>query len=380
MELNWQTVVARRMARHHLSVPAAGSPADVVRAMAGAHAQVLSAAEISVALRLEGATREDVQRALWDDRSLVKTFGPRGTVHLLPTDELASWVSALSAVQRPTSTAPLVMRMTPEQTKQVIAAIGDALADDDLTVEELSEEVVARTGPWAGDLVMPAFQTYWPRWRQAISDAANAGVLCYGPNRGRNATYTNPHRFAPFEPVSGETALTELLRRFLWSYGPATPQHFARWLSISPAAATEVFIARADELEEVFLNGQPAWLVRGDTDFGAARASGVRLLPYFDAYGVGSHPRELLFPGKAWDRALARGQAGNYPLLLVDGIVAGVWHQRRNGRKLHLTVEPLRSLKPPQLRRLGEEADRLGVIVGAQPVLTIGEVTVGAHA
>jgi hypothetical protein len=348
--------------------------------MAGAHAQVLSAAEISVALRLEGATREDVQRALWEDRSLVKTFGPRGTVHLLPTDELASWVSALSAVQRPISTAPLVMRMTPEQTGQVIAAIGDALVDDDLTVEELSDEVIARTGPWAGDLVMPAFQAYWPRWRQAISDAANAGVLCYGPNRGRRTTYTNPHRFAPFKPVSTEGALADLVRRFLWSYGPATPQHFARWLSISPAAATKVFTARADELEEVLLDGQPAWLVRGDTDFTAPRARGVRLLPYFDAYGVGSHPRELLFPGKAWDRALARGQAGNYPLLLVDGIVAGVWHQRRNGRKLQLTVEPLRDLKPLQLRRLDEEAGRLGAIVDAEPVLTIGDVTVGAHA
>jgi hypothetical protein len=227
---------------------------------------------------------------------------------------------------------------------------------------------------------MPAFQTYWPRWRQTISDAANAGVLCYGPNRGRNATYTNPHRFAPFNPVSAERALTDLLSRFLWSYGPATPQHFARWLSISPAAATKMFTARADELEEVVLDGQPAWLVRGDADFTAARASGVRLLPYFDAYGVGSHPRELLFPGKAWDRALARGQAGNYPLLLVDGIVAGVWHQRRNGRKLHLTVEPLRELKPLQLRRLDVEVERLGAIVGAQPELTIGEVTVGAHA
>ncbi|MEV6416031.1 winged helix DNA-binding domain-containing protein [Kribbella sp. NPDC051718] len=380
MELNWPAVVARRMARHHLSVPADGSPADVVRAMAGAHAQVLSAAEISVALRMDGGTREDVQRALWDDRSLVKTFGPRGTVHLLPTDELASWVSALAALQPPKSTAPLVMRMTPEQTQQVIAAIGDALADDDLTVDELSDEVIGRTGPWAGDLVMPAFQTFWPRWRQSIPEAANAGVLCYGPNRGRNTTYTNPHRFAPFEAVSAEKALTELLRRFLWSYGPATPQHFARWLSISPVAAAKVFTERADELEEVVLDGQAAWLVRGDTDFGAAPARGVRLLPYFDAYGVGSHPRELLFPGKAWDRALARGQAGNYPLLLVDGIVAGVWHQRKNGRKLHLTVEPLRSLKPAQLRRLDEEADRLGAVVGAQPVLTICEVTVGAHA
>lgn len=380
MELSWQAVVARRMARHNLSVPAASSPADVVRAMAGAHAQVLSAAEISVALRLEGATRVDVQRALWEDRSLVKTFGPRGTVHLLPTDELASWVAGLSALPRPAASVPETMRMTAEQTAQVVAAIGDALTDDDLTADELGDAVVGRTGSWAGDLVMPAFQGYWPRWRQAISEAANAGVLCYGPNRGRNTTYTNPHRFAPFEPVSKDQAIGELVRRYLWSYGPATPQHFAKWLSISPVLASKAFTSLAGDLEEVLLDGAPAWLIRGDTDFTTERASGVRLLPYFDAYGVGSHPRERLFPGKAWDRALARGQAGNFPLLLIDGIVAGVWHQRRSGRKLNLTVEPLRDLKAGQLRQLDAEAERLGAIVDANPVLTIGEVTVGAHA
>lgn len=334
-----------------------------------------------MALRLEGGTRVDVQKAVGEDHSLVKTFGPRGTVHLLPAEDLAMWVGALSALPaRSAGSVPEVMRMTPEQHDQVIVAIGDALADDDLTVDELGHQVVARTGSWAGDLVMPAFQTYWPRWRQTISAAANAGVLCYGPNRGRNATYTNPHRFTPFTPESPEIALTGLLKQFLHSYGPATPQHFAKWLSVPPVFATKLFTSLGDELEEVSLDGQPAWLIRGDTDLPDEPARGVRLLPYFDAYGVGSHPRDLLFPGKAWDRALARGQAGNYPLLLVDGIVGGVWHQRKSGRKLQVTVEPLRKLTKPQLRALDDEVARLGEIVDAKPELTVGEVTVGAHA
>jgi hypothetical protein len=60
--------------------------------------------------------------------------------------------------------------------------------------------------------------------------------------------------------------------------------------------------------------------------------------------------------------------------------VAGVWHQHRSGRKLALTVEPLRDLKPAQLRQLDAEVARLGAIVDADPVLTIGAVTVGPHA
>ncbi|WP_433159071.1 winged helix DNA-binding domain-containing protein [Kribbella sp. CA-247076] len=371
MEISWRSVVARRMRRHHLAGNPAPSAADAVRAVCGAHAQVLSAGEVSVAIRLDGATRETVQQA----EGLVKTFGPRGTVHLLPLDDLPLWTGALSALPAGTP-VPEPMRLRPEQRLEVIAAIGDALADDDLTVDELTVEVVRRTGSWAGDLVMPAFQTYWPRWRQLIPDAATAGVLCYGPNRGRLTTYSNPHRFKPFEPLPADKAFTELLHRYLYAYGPATPQQFARWLSTSVAFVKPYFA----DLPPVELAGQPACLAPGDDQFTDEPVRGVRLLPYFDAYGVGSFPRELLFPGKAFTRALARGQAGNYPLLLVDGVVAGVWHQKKSGRKLHVTVEALTPLSRARVGLLEAEVDRLAAILRCTPSLTLGDVAVGPHA
>nr|WP_236646837.1 crosslink repair DNA glycosylase YcaQ family protein [Micromonospora acroterricola] len=103
-------------------------------------------------------------------------------------------------------------------------------------------------------------------------------------------------------------------------------------------------------------------------------------MPYFDAYAVGCHPRELLFPGAAADRALARGQAGNYPVLLVDGTVAGVWHHRRSGRTVHVTVEPLRTLGAGRRRALEEQVERVGQVLEGKPSLTVGPVEVGPHA
>ncbi|NEE44397.1 winged helix DNA-binding domain-containing protein, partial [Streptomyces sp. SID8455] len=75
---------------------------------------------------------------------------------------------ALSAVPTGPNPFPRDTRMTPGQVEEVVAAIGEALTGAELTVDELSEEVVARTGPWAGDLVMPGFQQMWPRWRQVL--------------------------------------------------------------------------------------------------------------------------------------------------------------------------------------------------------------------
>jgi hypothetical protein len=381
--LTWSGVTSRRMARHALTEPATDlDPADIAGVLCGAHAQVLSAAEFSIGRRIAGATRADIQRALWEDRTLVKTFGPRGTVHLLPAADLPMWTGALSALPSSVPAHPEPVRFTPEQAEEVIAAIGDALADAELTVDELTEAIVDRTGPWAGEPTMEAFQGRWPRWRQLTSTAAHRGMLCFGPNRGPKVTYTNPHRWLPgFRPDDGDAALRTLLTRYLYAYGPATPQHFARWLSIPPRHAAELFGELAGGLEPVELDGAPGWVLGGDTATPQQPHRGIRLLGYFDAYVVAGQPRERLYPGAAATRGLTpAGQAGNYPVLLVDGVVGGVWHQRRSGRKLAITVEPLRELTATQRRQLDDEVELVGAVTQATPTLTVGTVTVGPHA
>jgi hypothetical protein len=349
--------------------------------MCGAHAQVLAAAELSIGLRSAEAARAAVRRALWDERSLVKTYGPRGTVHLLPTEDLPLWTGALAAIPAGVSPSPAGVQLTPAQTDAVVEAIADALADAELTADELTAAIVERVGAWAGDPVMPAFQGFWPRWRQATATAANRGALCFGPSRGRAVTYTGPRRWLPgFRPAEGQEATAELLRRYLRAYGPATPQQFAQWLAAPRRWASALFERLAAELEPVELAGARAWVNAGDTALPPAAPESLRLLPYFDAYAVGCHPRELLFPGRAAERALANGQGGTFPLLLIGGVAAGVWHQRRAGRHLDVTVEPLEPLSAPRRRELDEQVARVAAFLEGSPRLTIGAVTVGPHA
>jgi len=314
---------------------AAGQLAEQIGVMCGAHAQMMSAAELSIGLRVSGVTRAGVREALWTEHSLIKTFGPRGTVHLLPAQDLAMWTGALSALPPSPSQFPKDVRLTAKQTDEVVEAITVALDDAELTVDELSEAVIQRISTWAGDLVMPAFQGMWPRWRQAIDTAANRSALCFGPNRGAKVTYTSPRRWMPgFWPADGPTAHTEIVRRYLFAYGPATPQQFAQWLNAPRRWAAELFDSLSGELEKVAVEDTEAWVVAGDITALDELAGGLRLLPYFDVYVVGCHPREKVFPGRAAERALSGGQAGAFPVLLISGTVAGVWHQRRSGRTL----------------------------------------------
>ncbi|WP_433376067.1 DNA glycosylase AlkZ-like family protein [Actinoplanes sp. CA-142083] len=367
VDLGWAGVCGRRLVRHGLT-PGSGlhDPAGAAAAMCGAHAQVLSAAELSIGLRVADVTRASAQEAL------VKTFGPRGTVHLLAAKDLALWCGALSAIP-PLNQRPPGMRLTPDQTDELVAAIEEILAGAELTVDELTAALAERVGPWAVDLVMPAFQTMWPRWRQVTVLAAHRGVLCFGANKGRSVTYTNPG----LTPAPAEEATHWLLDSYLRSYGPATPQHFARWLAAPPGWARDLF--EAHDLTEVSVEGARTWVAAGDDEPGEP-ARGVLLLPHFDAFVVGSQPRELLFPGAAWDRALARGQAGNFPVLVIDGVVAGVWHQKKSTSKVAITVEPLRALTSRERKGLDARVERVGEILQVRPDLTVGPISVGAHA
>ncbi|MEU9999009.1 winged helix DNA-binding domain-containing protein [Streptomyces sp. NPDC050848] len=378
-QVNWARADARRIHRQFLTEPTDAPPAAVTAAMLGAHAQVLSAAELSVALRMAEGTRADVRAALWQDGTLVKTYGPRGTVHLLPAADLPMWTGALSAIPTGANPMPPDVRMTAEQTDEVLAAVADALTDTELTVDELTDAIVARTGPWAGDRVMDAFQDKWPRWRQITHLAGHRGVLCFGRDRGRKVTYTNPG----VRPAEGTAAIGDLVERYLYAYGPAGPRHFAKWLAAPSGWATGLFasLAEAGRIEEVDFDGEPGWVVAGDTVFpdeGPAR--GVRLLPYFDGFTIASQPRERLFPGEAYTRALAGGQAGNYPVLLIDGTVAGVWHQRRSGKRITVTVEPLKPLSAARLRAVEAQATRVATILEGRAELVVDRVTVGPHA
>src|SRR5438477_2245295 len=101
MKLTWPRAAAWRIRRHYLDQRArAGNMLAVASRLCGLHAQVMSAAELTVWARVEDFERQSVQRALWEDRALVKTWAMRGTLHLLPAAELALWHGALSLSRR----------------------------------------------------------------------------------------------------------------------------------------------------------------------------------------------------------------------------------------------------------------------------------------
>ena len=57
-----------------------------------------------------------------------------------------------------------------------------------------------------------------------------------------------------------------------------------------------------------------------------------------------------------------------------------MWHQRRSGRRLAVTVEPFDTLTAAQRRQLDARVQRLGEILDCRPELAVAPVTAGHHA
>jgi hypothetical protein len=349
-------VRAFRLARQHLTDPLpAERVADVVSAIGGVQAQVMSAAELALTARSKGLTPGHVQEALWKRRELIKTWCMRGTLHLLPARELGLWAAALSRRTQWRREAWLRwFGATVEEMEQLLATIDANLDGDGMTREEVAA------------LAPEHLRAEMLRgWGSHLKPAAYAGILAFGPNRGRNVTFVHPERWlGRLDRPDPDEALREIFLRYLRAYGPGTHDDFARWWGGDAAAARRIVKGLGDALEPVEAEGRQAWVVAGDADVlrSLDPPRSVHLLPNFDVYTLHYRPREAFLPAGVYERVY-RTAGWISPVLLYDGAVAGVWEQKKRPKNVELRVELF--VRETKRMRAGieREARRLGELV-----------------
>jgi hypothetical protein len=350
-------VRARRLARSALT-ERSSSLVDVVRQVGGIHAQVQASAELQLAARVDGIAQGDVRDALWRDRTLVKAWTMRGTLHLHVADELPLWHAARaereSLPEWPDPAGAVHPAVSAAEVAELQRAVWDAAGAEPLLREELMDEVVRGAG-----------RKHEGRLRSGF--AFFIGDLCQGPPQGNKITLVRPDKWIGKWPrVKRKDARAEILRRFLWAYGPSRPQEFHKWFGDDvPFDGVDV--------EEVDVEGRRAFVLAGDTDFPELGKS-VRLLPEYDVYVMGFRERERLVPERVRAQVAAHGR-GRYEgpagvrFVLVDGVAAGLWERKKSAKRLELGVAPAGRVNRAALKA---EAGRYAGFFGVEPALTVG--------
>jgi hypothetical protein len=324
---------------------------DAHDAVAGAlaiQAQDTRSSRLGVRARSEGLTREDVVRACSEERSVVRTWAMRGTLHMLAAEDVR-WILALvgPGVERRDGRRRADLGLTPALCERVLEAIPRVLADAaPLTRAELMEALIARGLPIDTADQGPA---------HIVLLAAVRRMICRGPDRpDEEPTYVLLDDWvAPERERERDAALAELARRHRAAYGPSDAADLRYWSGLPAGEAR-----RAWELA-----GQPP-----DPPDDLARPP-TRLLPAFDGYLLGHRDRSpVLDPRHA--SGLTSG-SWILPSVVVDGRVVGTWRRSRSGARETVTVRPFGRLPRGSMAGLRAEAADVGRFLGATGVLEV---------
>jgi hypothetical protein len=194
--------------------------------------------------------------------------------------------------------------------------------------------------------------------------------MCFGPSAGRTNTFVNPRKWlSAWQEWDPQEAQQEITRRYLRTYGPATPGEFGFWWNGGGTTfGQKMFAALGEEVETVDVAGWKATALRSTLEALAIMKAGhsVRLLPMFDVYVLtqSRNFEPLLAPehkGKVF-----RPAAWVSAVVLVDGKIEGVWEYETRKDQTRVQV---RMFTPPaeQVRQgIAAEAKRLESFLATQ--------------
>jgi hypothetical protein len=357
-----------RIGERHAISPAtrAADPVAATEAMSVLHSTEPATVYLSLHARVDGLTVDDVDRALYEDRSLVKQLAMRRTLFVFPRDRLpAAWGSASARVA-----ATERARMAKDVEKAGVSSDGEAWLDtsreavlaavtaseDGLTaleIKELLPEVAVRFDVTAGAV--------WNHSRVLTHLGLTADIV-RGVNtmhwRLSRPRWTTMQRWlgdvpAPLEPDEG---YAELVRHWLATFGPGSETDLVWWLGSTKTAVRRA-LADVEAVEVGLDGGGTGWVLPDDPALDGSTPDmepWAALLPVLDPTVMGWKERAFYLGDHTPHLFDSNGNAGT--TAWWDGRVVGCWVQDDDG-----VVEVRLLEKVPRAARaaLAVEADRL---------------------
>ena len=338
-------------------------PLAVVRAMVTVQAQYAASIPLAIHARCPSAPRTWTDCALARERSLVKTWCLRGTLHAMAAEDLALMVGSIGeryhlAIER------VMLRMCDMDTiawHRVEQDVLHALAGGPLDRTALHAAVPRlRDVPWAG-------------WGEDVKGLAYLGDLLMVGSKGARPVFALRDTWLPdlhFRPRTHIKSLEELLVRYLRTFAPATLTDFAHWTGLPIATVRETATRAGGLLVPAAVEGRrsPLLALAEDTDVfqkALPDVPAVTLLPKFDALLLAwKDPSRVLDGG---DRSAVFRPAGQIEaVILLRGHAAATWRVKQTPSSMHVTITPVQRVGTVARRQVEAAFEDLGAWTGAR--------------
>ena len=366
---------ARIGRRHFLAGGSrARDPVEVAGGLVGLHAT--DPATVHLSARARGVDASELERALYEERSVLRMIGMRRTLFVLPL-ELAAVVKAactdaIAEAQRRryaklieeggiTTDGRAWLEEAAHATLRAVESRGPVYAAElSADVPQLRESIAYGEGKtWAGKVAM----TTWVLFLLAAE-----GQIVRG--RPRGAWTSSQWSWSPaeswlraplptFEP---EAARAELASRWLTSYGPATVADLKWWSGWNLTQTRKAL----DEIGavEVDLDGTPGVALPDDLEAEPEPKPWAALLPSLDPTVMGWKERAWYLGEHAPALFDRNGNAG--PTVWWNGQVVGGWAGRKDGG---IAFGLLEDVGADAVQAIESEADRLQSWLGETKVV-----------
>jgi hypothetical protein len=333
-----------RIARRHALAPAArvADPLSAARALTVLHATEAATVYLSLFARVEGLTAADVDRALYEDRSLVKQLAMRRTLFVFPRDLLpAAWGSASARVadRERRRTAKDVEAggladdgeaWLKEAREAVLGRLADGSAQSAVTLREelpaLAGKVRLGSGKWQAEVSLA------PR---VLGVLGAEGLVVRGRNEGHwrvsRPAWTLMDRWLGERPVRLEPheGYAELVRRWLFSFGPGTETDIVWWLGATKAVVRRALVD-VGAVEVALDERGTGWVLPDDLEPVGPEPPWAALLPVLDPTSMGWKQRDFyLRPDHTPYLFDTNGNAGS--TAWWNGRIVGCWVQDEDG-------------------------------------------------
>jgi hypothetical protein len=356
-----------RLGTRHALACRAGGVEEAAESVVCLHATEAPTVYLSVYARAE-VSRDEIDRALYADRTLVKQLAMRRTLFAFPRELLpAVWGSAAARVATQQRT-----RMAKEAETHGLARRGDAwltrqfnavrrtLAEDGpATTAELRERVPAL----ATRVELNPGKKYggsFPIGPRVLGALAAEGTIVRGANSGdwRLArpqwTLTEEWLGALPSPLPEPEGYAELVRRWLHRFGPGTEDDIVWWLGATKGAVRRA-LGELDAVEVQLEHGATGHLLPDDVDDVPDPGPWAALLPVLDPTTMGWKHRDFYLDPE--DRPYLFDTNGNAGTTAWwNGRIVGCWVQDESGEVL---VVPRGELPAEARAALDAEARRL---------------------
>ncbi len=353
MSLTRQDAYRLRLHAQGLGAARDDDAPSIARAAGAIQAQDRLGELLGGGVRSHDLVAADIDHARVIDRSVVRNWLHRGTLQLVPAEDLRWLLDLLGAeMDRKALKRRANLGISADDHDRVLVFLRQHLSETGpLTRSEIADALRSAGLPWA-DQATP----------HLLRSASLLGLICFGPDRDGNACHVLVDDWLPRTAPPPDPA-AELARRYFAAYGPATQSDFRWWTGLPAAAVRRAMQSIAAELIEVDIDGQPMWMMAAAAaaiaDTLPAPDHALRALGPFDPYLLGYAKRDLGVPAEL-AKAVNAGGGMIRACVLLDGRLVGTWDRKRRAQGLSVTVTAFEPLSDAALHQLDAEFTEMG--------------------